>query len=400
MKGVSVVCYDDGVLQALIDGELSGEKEITVKRHLTDCSRCCAALQSIKENADFVNGKIAAYLYALDPANEQATAPAPGSIYPAPKGRALFAGHRPVREKNGYHSNGENFFMRRYRKLAATAVAVMIIALGFGFEPVRTFAGNMLNVFRVEQVKTITLSQEDIAAIEKAVKEGAGRIDLADFGQVTFSGNNTPRDVTLDEARAALDFRLELPAWLPDGLTLQKMQAFSASEAAFTLDVNNTNKVLKSLGSTSLLPAGLDGKTFTCRMPSVVKAVFAGSGGYSMALGQSRSPELIVPDGADVGAVRDALLSLPFLPDSLRSQLASIDDWQHTFLVPDVEGSSSEIRVAGVQGVFFTPPAGERSHARPASGQSTLIWQKEGVVYALHGSMTLEQALQTANSMR
>lgn len=394
------MCYEDGVLQAFIDGEAGNENESAVKEHLKDCARCCAALQKIKEDTDFANGKIAAYLHALGPANKQATAPAPVIINSAPEGSAFYAGSRPAGGKSGYYNKGVKFIMSRYRKLAATAVTFLIIAFGFSFEPVRTFAGNMLDVFRVEKVKTITLSQEDIASMEKAVREGAGQIDLADFGQVEFSGKRGREAVSLDEARAAADFRLQMPVSLPASYSLRELYSAPANEAAFTLNTENANNVLRSLGSTSFLPAGLNGKTFTFRMPAVVEAVFAGPDGNSIVLAQGRSPELLVPDGADVGAVREALLSLPFLPENLRSQLASIDDWQHTFLVPDLEGSSSEVSVAGVQGVYFNPRAGESRHGGTAGGHSTLLWQKDGVVFAIHGSVNLEQALQTANSMR
>ncbi|MFA4886310.1 MAG: DUF4367 domain-containing protein, partial [Desulfotomaculaceae bacterium] len=74
----------------------------------------------------------------------------------------------------------------------------------------------------------------------------------------------------------------------------------------------------------------------------------------------------------------------------------SINDWQHTFIVPNIGGSSQEVDVAGVQGVFIKTPQGEAN----GSEISSLVWQKAGVVYTVSGNLTVEQALTIANSMQ
>lgn len=94
--------------------------------------------------------------------------------------------------------------------------------------------------------------------------------------------------------------------------------------------------------------------------------------------------------------IRDALLAMPFLPDSLRTQLSSINDWQRTLVVPNVGGSSQEVDVAGAQGVFIKPPEGNSK----GSDISSLVWQRDGVVYAVSCNLTLEQALDIADLMK
>ncbi len=124
----------------------------------------------------------------------------------------------------------------------------------------------------------------------------------------------------------------------------------------FTLDTDKTNQVLKGLGSPKMLPAEMNGKTFSLVKPAIITARYEGAGSY-ITLSQARSPELITPDTASSLAIRDALLALPFLPATLRNQLAAIDDWQHTFPVPNIKGSSQEVQVAGTRGVFIAAPA-------------------------------------------
>jgi hypothetical protein len=161
-----------------------------------------------------------------------------------------------------------------------------------------------------------------------------------------------------------------------------------------TLDTVNINKMIQSFGSDKLLPDDLNGKTFTVNIPAQVTAKYKGLENDTIIVGQSRSPELIAP-GSDVLAIRDALLALPILPDNLRSQLASIDDWQHTIIVPNVDGSSQEVKVNGAEGVFISQPDGSDTE-----DISCLVWQKDGVVYAVSGRLTMEQALDTASLMK
>ena len=75
--------------------------------------------------------------------------------------------------------------------------------------------------------------------------------------------------------------------------------------------------------------------------------------------------------------------------------MASINDWQHTFILPNIEGSSKDVKVGGAEGVFISAPEGSA-----AGSYSGLIWQKDGVVYGISGDLTLEQTLDIANKMK
>ena len=387
------MCYDEGILQAFLDGEVGEEEHLILRKHLDTCARCRTILKRLREDWAFADGRLTAYLTGAGLSGISA----PGLLKTGKRSGPAVS--RPVTPGYNTIKKGVLPMMAKYRKAAVAAVAVIALATSLSFDPVRTFAGDLLNIFRVEKVQVITLNQEDIASMEKAVREGTGRVDMADFGRVEFSGKRSKEPVSQDQAQAGVDFGLQLPASLPDGYNLKEMLLTPAGEAAYTLNTDKTNEVLRSLGSTKLLPSELNGKTFTMKAPAVVEAVFNGPDGARFTVVQSRSPELQAPGGADVGAIRDALLSLPFLPESLRSQLASVNDWQHTFLVPNVEGSSREVSVAGAQGVFITPPAGG-SHRQAGVAPGVLLWQKGGVVYGVYGALNQAQALEIAASLK
>jgi len=287
--------------------------------------------------------------------------------------------------------------LSRYRVAATAAVIVLALAVSFSFGSVRSAASELLTIFRVEKVKTVSITPSDMAGIERAIREGTGSVDIVNFGEVEFIGEQqSAGKVSLEEALAMVDFPLILPASPPNGSHAPEIYQEAGGNLNLTLDTVNANKILESFGSISLLPDGLNGKTFTIKIPAVICARYVGPDDQNVTVFQGRSPELIAP-GSDVSAIREALLGLPFLPENLRKQLAAINDWQRTFVVPNVGGSSQEVNVAGTQGVYIKPPAGDSSRG---SDISSLVWQRNGVVYAVSGSLTLEQSLDIAASMK
>lgn len=382
-----MVCNDTGRLQAFLDGEVTASERAVIKKHLLECSLCRKTLRQLEENQIFTDTKVSSYLQSLGLAGID-TGEARQRC-----GNNWIRGLKNVEAKKGVFQ-----MLLRYRVIATAAVMVLAVVIAFSFSSVRSMAGELLTVFRVEKVQTISISPADLANMEKAIRSGAGQVDIENFGKFEFTGKQTLTKVSLEEARGAVNFPLRLPGTLPEGYRLQEVLVNSGGTLNLTLNTENTNQVLKSLGSEKFLPDELNGKMFTITIPATVMTRYQRSGDATISVMQGKSPELAA-HGADVVAIRDALLALPFLPESLRGQLASVHDWQHTFLVPDIDGTSQEVNVAGAQGVFISPPAGA-TDSSGGSPPSNLIWQNNGVVYAISGNLTLEQVLDMAASMK
>ncbi|MDF9407952.1 zf-HC2 domain-containing protein [Pelotomaculum isophthalicicum JI] len=381
------MCYDTGALQAFLDGEVAGGEQSAIEKHLTGCSSCRETLDQLRENQTFTDARVAGYLRSLS-----RTGIDTGGVW------LQSNNSRRPRQNNYGFKKGVFQMLSKYRVAATAAVMVLAVAIAFSFSSVRSVAGELLTIFRVEKVKTISIAPADLANIEKAVRSGAGQVDIENFGKLEFVGKQTASKVSLEEARDAVDFQLKLPEPPPAGYRLQEVSLNSGGTLNLTLNTDNTNQVLKSLGSEKLLPDELNGKMFSVKVPATVSTRYAGSGDASIFVMEGRSPELAA-NGADVSAIRDALLALPFLPESLRGQIASVNDWQHTLLVPVVDGTTRDVNVAGSQGVFITPPADVKGGGND-SPPNSLIWQKDGVVYAISGKLTLEQAMDMAVSMK
>ncbi|MDD4236966.1 MAG: zf-HC2 domain-containing protein [Desulfotomaculaceae bacterium] len=379
-------CYDAGTLQAFLDGEVYEADRKQLEEHLLACDECSSIVERLRDNQTFANAKLTGYSHSLTSA----------SVDTGLAWNRFSSGKLKDRTASHRRKGVLNMFAR-YRSAAVAAVFVLAIATSFSFGSVRSAASELLSIFRVEQVKTVSITPEDMANIERSIREGAGQVDIEHIGQFEFSGKAETSRVTQAEAAAALDFQLRLPAVLPEGFQVQEFNKTTGVTMNLTLDTTSTNEILKSLGSSKLLPDELNGKMFAVKIPATVQALYAGANDSRVMMWQGRSPELLAP-GSDVAAIRDALLDLPFLPDSLRRQLAAVNDWQHTILVPDVGGSSQEVSVAGQQGVFITSSAGENHHER--GNINSLIWQEDGVVYVISGSLNLEQAQQMAASIK
>jgi hypothetical protein len=374
------MCFDEGKLLAYLDDELTAEERTAIEEHLATCERCAASVRGLNADRAFAERT----LERLQPSAE--VVELPPLVRPAP----AFA----------------------WGRIAAAAAAVLVLG-SFAFAPVRTAAADLLRVFRVQKVQTISLSQDDLQQIGKTLQTGSGHIDLKSLGDAWVEGG--PRDtkqVSLAEAQSAVDF----PVKLPTGLGEPQLQLQPGQTVRFKLHVDAVNEALRYYGSDRTLPSSVDGKVFEVQVPPILTARYGDAvgkrtvgpeKGHAFAdgvfVGQARSPQLTVPDGVDAAQLREVLLNLPFIPQNVRDQLAAVDDWQSTLLVPNVGGSAQDVTIDGIPAVVMSPDGAIRS-ARAKVGTplpenvTTVIWNQDGVIRAIAGSIDETRATALART--
>ncbi|MHB0977221.1 MAG: hypothetical protein ACYC1U_08500 [Candidatus Aquicultorales bacterium] len=377
-------CLDDSRLRSFIDREMSGRNRWRAELHLSQCRSCAERLEAIQQ-ADALASDAASLLRdnaaSCEPDLVQAWARLGTNLERKPGPRWM-----------------EGLSMsRKSLKYASAAAAVALVAGAFALAPVRSFASQLLDVFRVSKLETVNVTFADMQKIESALS-GRGDLDLENFGAIKTEGMQEYRSVTLEEARSALAFDVKLPS----GLAQQSLSLQTAMSAKIAPKVDQVNALLKSLGGTKMLPQSLDGKEFEIKIPAALVADFTREDGGRLDVYQSRGPELIAPPGVDIEDVRQALLQLPVIPENIRTQLEAIKDWRHTMIVPNIEGSSTKVRVGDSEGVFITPPTSEAPipESREIRNYGTLIWQEDGVVYGISGELTKDQAIAIALTMQ
>ncbi|MBB6633398.1 hypothetical protein [Cohnella thailandensis] len=252
---------------------------------------------------------------------------------------------------NGAYGNWrtERPAKRRLRRIsavaAAAAAAVVLIATPLGDRAL----GAMQQTFRIQNMVGVGITADDLSSIsgllERGSPDGERSFDLAQYGTLTQSGGGESRTVAWEEAESRMGSSL---------LRLDSSAAPSFQPAAmltFRLNAKAVNRLLTRLGGTTELPDEADGKSIALSIPDGVASEGELAGKPARLL-QFGKPELTVEDGIDAGTVREAILGLPVLPDSLRTKLAAIGDWQSTLPIPARDGVTSSFRLDGRDAVM------------------------------------------------
>lgn len=238
---------------------------------------------------------------------------------------------------------------RRLRRLTAGAAAA-VMAFGLFATPLgdRVLAA-MQMTFRIQNMVGIGITADDMATIsyllEHGSPEGDRSFSLAQYGQLTQSGSGEARTVTWSEAEERMGGSL----LKPDDASDPVFQP--ATRLTFNLNVKAVNRLLARLGSDTSLPDEADGKAISLYIPDGI-ATRGSLDGHPVRLLQFGKPELTVEDGIDASIVREAVLGLPVLPDSLRGKLAAIGDWQSTLPVPVPDGVTTNFSLGGYDAIL------------------------------------------------
>jgi hypothetical protein len=367
-------CPGNDVLQAYIDGELEIGIRKNIETHLGDCDKCKSQLAVLKENDDFVFAKIKGYRQHF----EECSVPSRPQI-----------GVRP--QDINMDNKGVFNYMKKYKKFVAAACAALLIITGVTVEPVRAALSNMLSIFRVENMKGITLTLEDMQQIQKNLASGQGEISLDKMGSVKMQGGKS-RASSQEDVKNLSDFAVAFPT-VTSG-TIQNINVVEPGSAEFTLNVKNVNQIMKSYGAAKLLPENIEGKTFKVALASQVTMKYTVNGKQIVIL-QTKSPELTVPEGVNVDEVYSAVVEMPILPKNLQTQLKSIKDWKNTLYVPVVESEMTGVDINGAKG-YMTKDYGDSEDAH----ETAVIWYNKGVIYAVSGKIEGSEILKIARSMR
>ena len=380
------MCYEQGELQAYLDGEVSRQNSWEIEVHVADCERCRAALDELRQQEAVVTAGIEEHNRTVGDHQSNRE-----------KAWGRFVEEQAEGNKRSL-LRGVDRMMRRNAKLAAAAGVVLSLALLLSLGPVRSSIAGFLGIFRVDKIETVQISPQDLARIEEAMKSGGEDLEIPNFGKIDVKGKEESRIVSLEETRKAVDFSVRIPDGAVAGFGAPTIRVQSPVSAKLVLDVEKANSLISSFGGKKMLPGTIDGKSFSLEVPAVVRAEYpaASQDARALNISQARSPEIKVPEDVDVEDIRDALLSIEILPSDLRSKLAAVDDWRHTMLVPNIDGSAKNVTVNGSDGVFITSP----EHRQWRGESSALIWLQDGVITVIEGDLTLDAAMDIASGMK
>jgi hypothetical protein len=275
------------------------------------------------------------------------------------------------------------FVMARPAKWLAAAAAVVIVATTLTMTGV---ADSILQIFEAKQFTAVTITATDMQTLGQ----------LSQFGKLTWSAQPQPHPVA---SLAAATAETGLPAIavnVPASLAgTAKYGALQRTTATFVFDASLARASAATIGRTAPpMPAKLDGSTLVLTGgPAIV--ITYGTGGQTgsmLVIGVAKAPT-VGSDGASVSEIQAYLLSQPAVSPELAAQIRAIGDPATTLPIPIPvsQAQAKTVSVHGTKGLFVGDSTGLGSG---------VIWQQNGLVYAVGGTLTEAEVLAVANSLK
>lgn len=293
------------------------------------------------------------------------------------------------------------------------SVALVLLALILAFPSTRALAGELLNLFRVQEVQVVPV---DFTGLEQLTGDGTLGNRFTELISSSVNMEQEPGEpvqaASAEEASQLAGFNVRLPA----GMTPSQINVTSAAAFSMTLDRAKAQALLDEAGRSDLvLPASVDGADISVDIPASVSVAFgtcprpgsevSGNNEQStterrypdcVILAQIPSPNVNAPANLDIEALARIGLEFTGMSPEEAAELTSTVDWTSTLLVPIPRNAAvhEQVSVDGVTGTLIQRPSGE-------GPQFALLWVKDGIIYAISGLGTnSEQALEMANSLR
>lgn len=280
--------------------------------------------------------------------------------------------------------------LKNKKTTALICTAILAVAIING-QTVNAAISKTLSIFRVQDLKGVTVTLDDIQQIQSKLSTGQGEINLEKMGNIKVQGGQK-KVSSKEDVKNITDVTVAFPSVL-DGV-VPSVNVVEPTAIEFTLKAENVNEIMKSYGATKLLPANIDGKTFKIDFASQVTMNYS-INNKPITIMETKSPEITVPDDVDIDAVYDAVVEMPIIPQRLQSQLKSMKDWKSTLYIPVIESEMTEVNINGAKG-YMSKDYGNSEE----NSESAVIWYYKGIIYVVSGQVDSAELLKIAKSVK
>jgi hypothetical protein len=293
-----------------------------------------------------------------------------------------------------------NPFSRRYRPAWAAALLVTVVAITLTVPPVRSLAGELLGLFRVQRIEFAPVSEEDWPD-EAVLQAVAPEIERMFDETLLISAQGEQQRVTEASARERAEFLVRLPA-VGEGEAVYDWTP--PVHISFEVDLPQIRAVFAELGYRDIeLPTALDGKTVEADFAGILTSSYGAcdrdglEGRDCITFVQMPSPTASVPDGLDIDQLGRVYLELLGMPVEEATRLGERIDWTTTLVLPfphHVNITHEAVHVDGVEGTLIHSESGYRP-----TPEYLLTWVKDDVIYAVAGKGDYSEGLALAASL-
>jgi hypothetical protein len=275
------------------------------------------------------------------------------------------------------------FLSARPAKWLAAAAGIVIVATTLTMSGV---ADSILQIFEAKQFAAVTVTPTDLQTLGQ----------LSQFGALTWSGQPAPHAVASLAAATAETGIPAISVTVPASITAAAQYgAMPRTTATFVFDASKAQASALAIGRTAPpMPAKLDGSTLVLAGGPAIAVTYGhdGQAGAMLFVGAAKSPT-VGSDGASVAEIQGYLLAQPGISPALAAQIRAIGDPSSTLPIPIPVGQAAakNVSVHGVSGLFIGDSTGLGS---------AVLWQQNGLVYVVGGTLSEAEVLAVANSLR
>ncbi|WP_214109043.1 hypothetical protein [Acrocarpospora catenulata] len=380
----------DGTLRRLLD-EPAGVAEAD-REHVAGCPACLSGLAAAQEDAAVASAALSVQSASVQSAKVESVSVQSVSVesLSVESDVDVDAGWRRLSRalaEEGRAAPGSSASpARRWRAVlrspVVAVVGVVVLLAGAG----AAAAVDWLQIFRTEQIAPVTAPRADLVKLP----------DLSAFGKLEVTGQVDVRQVA-DAAAAEKASGLSVPrvAELPRGVTGEPTYHVGArASAVFTFSAEKAARTAAAAGQTAPPPPpGLDGSQFQLVAGPGLAAVWSANRPFPALIVARAIAPTAYSSGVPFDTARDYLLSLRVLPEDVASQLRGFSGEAMTLplFTATEQSTSTTADVGGVPATVLTPRDGT---------MAAVVWVSDGVVTAVAGSLSADEALSVARGLR
>jgi hypothetical protein len=294
--------------------------------------------------------------------------------------------------------------------LAVGLAAVLLLALILAIPSTRAVAGQLLQLFRIQQVTVIPVDYTGLRQLTGNDALGSQMSELISSSTTVFQ---KPADPVPAADAAEAGSLAGFPVRLPANANPSQLYVLGSGSFSLTVDRDKAQALLDEAGRSDLvLPKSIDGQEVSVSIPASVAAGYgtcpvlgADKAEEEMIpgrrypdcviLSQIPSPTVNAPPDLDVEALAQLGLEFTGMTREEAVAFASTVDWTSTLVIPIPKNAAmyEQVQVDGVTGTLVQRPAGD-------AAQFALMWVKDGIIYTVSGLGTnAQRAIEMANAM-
>jgi hypothetical protein len=384
----------EGEIRAYLDQELNPVQHKNVEDHLETCTACQEMVETTRVRSQQVEEDFSVLDYN--------SAEPPLS---AEKARArLTARISDSDQKEG--KMWDNFKSLLPRPAWITLAVIALLVGSLAFAPARAIANTFLGLFRVEQVRVVEISVQNMPG----QLGSSSQFEYIMSNDVHIQEHGEPQEVSSPEEASAL---AGIPIRLPTQIEGQEtLEVLPGGDVTFNVDLEQIRTVLRDIGRADIeLPDSLDGATVFVDIQAGVQAKYGECEfdleehlkSHQTARGldcttflQIPSPTVSAPPGLDIVQIGEAFLQVTGMSPEEAADFARSVDWTTTLVIPVPRYGSEheEVQVDGVTGTLI------QQYGYKMDDGYLLIWVKDGILYALSGPGDSTAALEIASSLK